>query len=310
MMKLFNFLSLTWLALLAFIPDSFAYEVDNFTDRDLIIRDSLDVMNRKVNRILSKAVVELAKEGTNVCSKAKLRQEILRWIRPDPTGQIEVWLEITKEVDRAKIGLRKSIYQDVGFFTAPILNLVGLGRSIKLAGQIVGSDKIGHFFMQGLEFFDLVQEGNSIETVLKKNHGEDGIWGLTTSGVFSYADIAADYSGFRFWNELTNGTNPYFKCDDKKGWTLNREFNWSEYVNYAWDEAINCSSMRPKIQAKVDAYLEKNNMRCPMVSGACQKILELDHSDFFISPKCKSVALIESANPDLKLSYQNEGKRP
>jgi hypothetical protein len=272
---------------------TYAYEVDNFTDRDLIARDSLEVMNRKVNRILSKAATEVLKEDAAVCSKAKLRQEILRWIRPDPTGQIEVWLEITKEVDRAKVGLRKSIYQDVGFFTAPVLNLVGLGRSIKLAGQIVGSDKIGHFFMQGLEFFDLVQSGNSIENVLKKHHGEDGVWGLTTSGVFSYSDIAADYSGYLFWNELTQGKNPYYKCDEKKGWVLNREFNWAEYVNPAWDEAINCSSMRPKIQAKVDSYLEKHGMKCPMIDGACKKVLALDHSEYFISPKCKESAMTD-----------------
>ena len=272
-----------------------AYEVDNFTDREKITRDALEVMNLKVNKILSTAAKEVVKGDPGACNKAKLRQEVLRWIRPDPTGQIEVWLELTKQVDRTKVGLRKSIYQDVGFFTAPILNVVGIGRSIRLAGQIVGSDKIGHFFMQGLEFYDLVQGGKPIEKVLQENNGEDGVWGLATSGVYSYADIAADYQGYRFWSELTTGEYPYFKCEEKKGWVQNRQFSWANYVNPAWDEAINCSGMKPKIQAKVDAYLQNHGMKCPMVPTACDEVVKLDHSEFFTSPKCKSAVTASSS---------------
>jgi len=267
-----------------------AYEVDNFTNRDQIQRDSLTIMDQKVNRIMELAIRETRKEDPGSCNKAKLRQEFLSWIRPDPTGQLEVWLETSSQIDRAEIGIRKSIYQNVSFLDAPILNVVGIGRSIRLAGQIVGSDKIGHFFMQGLEFYDLEREGKSIDRILREDHGEDGVWGLATSGVYSYADIAADYQGYRFWKEFTTGDHPYIRCDEEKGWVKNRDFTWASYVNPAWDEAINCSGMRPKIQASVDAYLAKKGIQCPVDPEACVKVVAIENAEYFTSPKCQAAA--------------------
>ena len=280
----------TTLFLILFSSSSLAYEVDNFTDRDKIKKDSLVILDQKVNHILTRSVREANKDDPGSCNIAYLRQEILSWIRPDPTGQIEVWLELSKDIDRAEIGLHKSIYQDVSFLESPILNMVGVGRSILLAGQIVGSDKIGHFFVQGLGFYDLVKGGKPLEKVLAEDHGEDGVWGLATSGVYSYGDIAADYQGYRFWSQLTTGEHPYIRCDEKKGWVNERSFSWAEYVNPAWDEAINCSEMRPSMQAKVDQHFKKHGLKCPMKPEVCTQIVALDHAEFFTGPKCQAAA--------------------
>jgi hypothetical protein len=169
-----------------------------------------------VNTILKRAAKGVQKERGNECNVVFLRQEILRWIRPDPAGQLEVWLEFTDKIDRTHVGINKSIYQDVKFIDAPILRVVGIGRSMLLNGTVVGTDKVGHFFMQGLGYYDLVKAGKPLEKVLLEDHQEDGLWGLKTSGVKSYADMATNYQGYRFWTELTTGLNPYFKCDEKK----------------------------------------------------------------------------------------------
>jgi hypothetical protein len=269
---------------------AYSYEVDNFTDRETLKSDSLTKLDAAINKILTKATKGVHKEKGNDCNVAILRQEILRWIRPDPAGQLEIWLELTDKIDHTHIGLRKSIYQNVSFSEAPILNVVGIGRSMLLNGQIVGTDKVGHFFMQGLSYFDLVKGGKPLEKVLEEDHQEDGLWGIKTSGVKSYADMATNYQGYRFWSQLTQGSNPYFRCDEKSGWVNNRTFTWADYVTPAWDEAINCSEMKPKIQAKVDHYLAEHGWRCPLKPEACVKIIGLDHAEYFISPKCQVTA--------------------
>ncbi len=270
--------------------NSFSSETDNFTDRDLLKIDALPVLDAKINKILETAVVEARSTQGNHCSNALLRQEILRWVRPDPTGQLEVWLNFTTEVDHTHVGINQSIYQEVTFGDAPILWTVGIARTILLNGQIVGNDKIGHFFFQGLEYYDLVKNGKPLEKVLIEDHGEDGIWGLKTSGVKSYADMATNYQGYRFWSQLTGGPNPYVVCDEKLGWMNQRKFTWADYVNPLWDEAINCSEMIPSIQVKVERYLANRGWSCPIVPDACHDAVKLDHAEYFLSPKCKAAA--------------------
>jgi hypothetical protein len=287
---------LYWIHLLLFTTFIFsesttlAYEVDNFTDRDKIKLDSLSKLDEITNNILSKATTGVRKERGKECNVVFLRQEILRWIRPDPAGQLEIWLEVTDKIDRTHVGLSKSIYQDITFADSPILAIVGIGRSILLNGHIVGTDKIGHFFMQGLSYYDLVKDGKPLEKVLVEDHHEDGVWGMATSGVKSYSDMAANYQGYRFWSELTAGANPYIRCDDKQGWVNNRKFTWADYANPAWDEALNCSEFRPVIGAKVEKYLKNKGWTCPIQPEACVTIIGLDHAEYFTSPKCQQTA--------------------
>src|ERR1035437_3175879 len=101
-----------------------AYEVDNFTDRETLTQDALPKLDEKVNNILTKAVKGVHKERGKECSVVFLRQEILRWIRPDPYGQLEAWLEFTDQIQHTHIGITKSIYQDITFDDVPILWVV------------------------------------------------------------------------------------------------------------------------------------------------------------------------------------------
>ncbi len=274
------------LLLLSIAPHSLAYEVDNFTDRETLKHDSLNLMDDEVNQILMKAARGVKKERGNECSIAILRQEILRWIRPDPAGLFELWSETTDKIERTHIGLKDSIYQDVTFLEVPILNVVGIARSFLLNGQVIGTDKVGHFFMQGLGYFDLVKDGKPLEKVLVEDHQEDGVWGLGTSGVKSYADMAANYQGYRFWSELTQGPNPYFRCDEKEGWVNHRKFTWANYVNVAWDEAYNCSEFRPELTQKIESNMARKGFHCPINPLKCDEIKKLDHAKYFTSPKC------------------------
>jgi hypothetical protein len=274
-------------ALILLLQSVQAYEVDNFTGRALLSQDALPVLDLKINGILERAGREASNETQGFCSVAVLRQEILRWIRPDPTGILELWIEFTDSVEKTPIGVRSSVYRDISFFDSPIMRVFGIGRSFKLGGQIIGTDKIGHFFMQGLDFYDRVRDGTPIEQVLANEHGEDGIWGLGTSGVKSWADIAANYQGFRFWSRLVAGEGRYFRCEEDGRWVREAAFTWADYVNPAWDEALNCSDMNSGIRSKVDRELQSRGVTCPVDPGVCEVLSKLEYADHLVSPVCR-----------------------
>lgn len=275
------------LSLLSY-PKSYSYEIDNFTDRDVPRQDAIEVMDHEVNLILERAALEVNKESKKYCSFAHLRSEILRWIRPDPAGLLEIWANNTDQIEHVKIDYKDSIYGDVTLFDSPALWFVGIGRSMRLAGTMVGTDKVGHFFMQGLDYYDRAKSGKPLDRILAEDHGEDGVWGLT--GVYSYADMSANYAGYQFWNSLIRGDQRYFKCVYGKGWVKQRQFTWKDYVNDAWDEGINCSEMQPAVKERVKRRLSQLSMTCPVDPVRCANLNQMEKSQFIVSPYCRSMA--------------------
>ena len=62
-------------------------------------------------------------------------------------------------------------------------------------------------------------------------------------GIYSYADLSANYQGYLFFKELTHSKNPYFVCEQDK-WKKVRVFDISQYLDASWDERINCNRLR------------------------------------------------------------------
>jgi hypothetical protein len=267
-------------------PNALAYEVDNFTGRDREVSDALPVLDSRVNAILSKAERKANEESPFHCNKVLLRGQILRWVRPDPISFLDVWATITDQIDRIEISKSESVYSGARLTESPAIWFAGIGRSFRLDGRIVGTDKLGHFFMQGFDYFKQSEAGRPIEEVLSSEHGEDGMFGLTTSGVLSYADMSANYAGYRFWRQLYAGESPYFRCEDGKRWRQIRSFTWKDYVSDAWDEAINCSSFRPELGQRVEENLKKHGIRCPISADKCAALAGHDFAQQLISPQC------------------------
>lgn len=271
-----------------------AYEVDNFTGRDQLTRDSTASVDRKVNEILDKAAREANRDSPAHCNRVILRREILRWVRPDPVSFLELWATFSDDVQQVRIGSDQSIYSGASLTEAPAIWLAGIGRSLRVNGHVIGTDKIGHFFMQGFDYFSQTENGATLESILRDGHGEDGIWGLPMTGVKSYADMSANFQGYRFWKQLYSGKNPYFRCAEGKGWVRQREFAWSEYVNDSWDEAINCSEMKPSLEQKVRLNLSRAGLQaCPVDLRRCIEIAGTDHAELLVSPRCRTLAASE-----------------
>lgn len=184
-----------------------------------------------------------------------------------------------------------------------------------LHGSIVSTDKLGHFLHSGYEMYYAVRyrssnpikkdsrslisrifdaNQNLVKKISPKDNKEDekfvlnlshaqeeSGWGLMGTGVKSYADIAANFDGYRFWNSLTQGASPFFICDQGK-WKKKKDFQWKEYASDAWDEGVNCSEFaEPEIYEAVNrriAELYRRNKlsapTCPVEPEKCPDLVK------------------------------------
>ena len=109
---------------------------------------------------------------------------------------------------------------------------------------------------------------------------------MSLTGVFSYADLAAGYAGYRFWTDLLSvgGAGSLVAGGTSPGFVLQRRFSFSSYVTDAWDEAINCSTFHPDLGKEVVVALEKRGLRCPVT--ACHHLAALPDAPLYVNPAC------------------------
>ena len=196
------------------------------------------------------------------------------------------------------LSLNDSIYRDIDFLEGFSLNLKELSDVVNINGYLIGLDKIGHFFSEGWRYFELTRdEGQNLEQALDWGKKQEvGKFGYSTTGIFSFADLTANFNGWRFWNRvllkqddpltgvIANFFNrPYVSCKiqimdsikNKKlirAWEYNTRFDLSDYLDGAWDEGNNCNSYEtPVIEEKVMSRIRNvdPDFHCPFIPGNC-----------------------------------------
>lgn len=248
------------------VTQVFAAEVDQFTlppGEPVQLPDSALVLQTEVNRLLRHAIQRANERFMETRPKAAPR-----WVQPscDETrlynalsgelarsvvGQLESFAETSPDITRRRVLLEQSIYRDFYWQASPTLVLSErMAGVIKVNGVEMGTDKLGHFFTEGYSYFLVTEELNkSVESGLLFGEWSESVYfGAQTTGVFSFADLTANFQGLRFWNRVLalqpdplNGQTPtpYIVCSDSR-WTLARTFEWRDYVDNGWNEAINC----------------------------------------------------------------------
>jgi hypothetical protein len=180
--------------------------------------------------------------------------------------------------ERRIIAAKDSIYRDFKPTESISLSMVSrlkdtMGVQFKMGDLIIGSDKYAHFFNRGFKYYkSYYRDGKTLsETIAEGTHSEVSLFGSKSTGVSSFGDLAANFQGMRFYNDLVGlkpdvvtgeMPKPYVKCIDNK-WVKVRSLIWNEYVDYAWDEGHNCSMFRntdlaTKVEKRV-AELEEND---------------------------------------------------
>lgn len=284
----------------------YSAEIDSVTTRGLQLDNSIELINKIVNQRLQEGVrnannrqvfdVNLDDfeviEGivlSEACDVETLYAEIRKSLFQSYTAS---WGLKGFDLDRQlrkllakhsySLSLNDSIYRDIGYLEGFSLKLKELSDVVNINGHLVGLDKIGHFFAEGWEYFERTNDaGYEFEQALDWGRRQEaGKFGYRTTGIFSFADLAANLNGWRFWNRVLHKhndplksvfanwlTSAYVSCDIQyiesikkrtivRAWEVNMRFDLSDYVDGAWDEANNCNSYAdPIIEAKVAARI-------------------------------------------------------
>ncbi|MDX1644030.1 MAG: hypothetical protein R3244_06695 [Thermoanaerobaculia bacterium] len=251
------------IALVARPSEAPAYETDQYTARRAEVADSTEVLNREVNRALEEIVAEwhYGRDERRLVRQVYRRLGGRHWV-----DAIERFAIRSPEVDQFDTVKAESIYAGVSPLSGRVVFCFGLGPTIRLAGTLIGSDKLGHFFSQGWKYYRRHRRGQPEERVVALGlRNETWIFGRVTTGVFSNADLVANYEGYLFYrglfeDDVVSG-RPAIVRFEGAGARLMRRFDWRDHVNPFWDEALNPSAYDRLLAPHVRRNLQR---LCPL----------------------------------------------
>ncbi len=90
------------------------------------------------------------------------------------------------------------VYDGTKIYESVPVKVAGIGKTLRLGGHLVGADKIGHFFQEGLLYRKFERRGGRDAAVARIVRTETGFYGYAGTSVFSNADLVADYEGALF----------------------------------------------------------------------------------------------------------------
>ena len=285
-----------------------ADETDNFTCRGRLTTDAQDALDGWINARILEAVGRANRRGPGACDEGCLvgelrkgiggsRRHALTWV---PHARFASWIADQPDIDRCRLPFRASVY-GARPYNQPWLfpftgRIIFLADSIRLSGRVVGIDKINHFIREGQAHWKDVARGGDVEDVMRRALGsprrpfrmtEYGLQGMALTGVLSYADLAASYSGYRFWEDILSlRASGSFVARDAAANTyiVRRTFAFRDYVNDAWDEGINPSRFHPRLATEVEKALRRRAMRDP--AAGCGALAQLPEARIYVNPVC------------------------
>jgi hypothetical protein len=245
------------LALVAGAAAAGAYETDQYSHRLQPIRDSLPQLDARVNQALAQIVARWRGRRNDWKLARKIYWKLggVYWVH-----HLERWAMKDPSIDRLPQGGHDSYYRGAPFIATRVNYFFGVGRTIKLAGSLVGTDKLGHFFAQGVKYYGSHLRGWTEARVLRRGQfNERWLFGQATTSVYSNGDLVANYEGYRFYRSLFEdgivpGKPAIVRWDGDKP-VLQRPFTWADHVDDGWDEAANPSYVEPALQRWYDYRL-------------------------------------------------------
>ncbi len=276
-----------------------ALETDQFT----LPPQPLEDIGGEVDAIYSKVVVQAIEEANKKIGDAlrskkkdKIKEAQEKMMKPEfltklvsehlapglPKSKIEKLIEkisIPKEKAFFKPKNKHSIFN--GVFAPFPFAFRRAQYTALIHGHYAGLDKLGHAFQQGWTYYKNVHEalgkGVSYSSALAKevrdgHETESSYYGTMISGVFSNGDLAANYAGYKLYENLTTDvtiagtTYPSLVELDGQTWKLKvapSEITVRQFVSDHWNEARNPSiytfnrgKIRKAVQARCARWFE------------------------------------------------------
>ncbi|MGI9272229.1 MAG: hypothetical protein ACR2QT_10670 [Woeseiaceae bacterium] len=218
-----------------------AHETDQFTNRTDPIADSTQVLNREINNAIADVANNKHRDDDRMAFVNAMFKELGSPLLVD---RIEKWAIDSPEVEKLKTGRYNSIYSDLPFWTVRVTKVFGVGETIRVNNQLIGTDKLGHFVSQGRKYYRRFLRYESEEKAAEQSaFAEWAVFGRISNGNYSNADLVANYEGHRFFrslfeNDIVPGKSAILRWQGDR-WIVQRQFDWADHVNEYWDEALN-----------------------------------------------------------------------
>lgn len=238
----------------------YAYETDQFTNRLAPLADSTVLLDGQVNRAIEESIQDWKGPRNDWKVVTAIYHDIggHHWV-----DKIERWAMNSDEVERLQPSRRESIYQGHPIWATRVAGLFGVGPTIKVNGVFIGSDKLGHFLSQGRKFYRRYQKYEDEAMAAEHSaYTERALFGQMTTGVYSNADLVANYEGFLFYLSLFEDDvipgKPAILSWNGEGWDIQRPFTFADHVNEYWDEALNINHydalLYPHMQKRFEIF--------------------------------------------------------
>jgi hypothetical protein len=228
---------------------AYATETDQFTTPKAPLQDIGPLLSRKVVEI-----IEADRTG------ADPEQILYKWVgRNLFSSRLTRWV---KESGGTQVGFRPRVTDSIyGASFSPIpASFLFNSPTVNLHGYYLGTDKIDHFFRQGHEYFALATRKDIATAVAHGVKQEHTFLGTLTSGVYSNADLAANYAGMKFYLNLPALFEP-----TTEGWRLRTGIDpdrlLEPFLSHHLNESLNPSryrfsraATRSRIRERCDAW--------------------------------------------------------
>ncbi|MEW5950731.1 MAG: hypothetical protein AB1637_02420 [Elusimicrobiota bacterium] len=277
-----------------------AAEADHFTVDEAQVADVTFEVNRLANEGLERKLEELNANG--VCSddresEEKLYDSLTDIFSNHKKGELVNAIR-TGTIRRTVIPLNHSIYHEWSIFNGFLLGRHGAAKSplalfplVKVGNVVVGGDKLEHMFGMGLRYFKKHYfEEKPLVSVLKSGIFREKTFlggNIFATGIFSYADLSANFNGMRFWNHMLqkrddvlgkeHNIGPYVLCKEGK-WVKNpeRPIDFRNYIDETMQESINCSKFATQRgYEKFEEALKELETRNPQKKFTCPMSREI-----------------------------------
>lgn len=284
-------------------PNCKAYETDQFSHRLDPIKDSTAVLDKKVNQTLRDIVKKWRgpRDNWKFVNAVFFRIGGYNWV-----DHLEKWAMRSPQIDRLKTSRHHSIYSHEPFWVTRVVKVFGVCPTIKLNGQLIGTDKLGHFLSQGRKFYHrYLQTHSEAKAAQQSAYTERAIFGMAATGVYSNADLVANYEGYRFYRSLFEdnivGHKKAILAWRDNHWVIQRKFTFADHVNAYWDEALNIGHydhiLYPYMKKRLETY-------CPEYYKAPEKWVIKDEKKL----KARYTRLLElRPSPELRLDHLCRG---
>jgi hypothetical protein len=167
------------------------------------------------------------------------------------------------DIERLQFSRRDSIYQGHPIWATRVAAVFGVGPTIRVNNVLIGSDKLGHFLSQGRKFYRrYLRMQDEKQAAGQSAFTERALFGQMTTGVYSNADLVANYEGYLFYRSLFEDDvilgKPAILSWQDDHWVIQRPYTWADHVNAYWDEALNVnhfdSLLYPHMKARLQTF--------------------------------------------------------